>query len=434
MLGTFTAEPGFLGYDHLPADYVFGGAVVPGTSTAVVAVDGGDLQLVDLDSGAVDNEFFASAGMPPSADAGLRPSVLRVSADSRFVVHMTTTASSKSCFDPQDPSGTDDRPCVAFSVYELASGRRVVGPIRPSFGAGDAPSARARSSLLPAATTVTSPCTAPQTAPCSAPRPARRTPDDPRVGDPLWNGHRARPAPRCTLGPDGAIYLGSLQGTIRVVDPGTVQVVRTVGGPPLSSNVNLALTADGLLVGTGRAAIVAIETSASATRRTCRHLQRNRCRSVSLPRVGRRTGRRAVLLRERLGSVRRTGPGDRPRHRRAIQHAARRAQRPRDRIDGRELVAFGRLPVVSRWRLDGSGAIVDHVAAGHNATGGYDSTGEMLLVAGRHVSPGDTAAVPYLSFDPAVWDPVADEPVDELTDGVFAAWFGGDLVERDLRR
>jgi WD40 repeat protein len=54
----------------------------------------------------------------------------------------------------------------------------------------------------------------------------------------------------------------------------------------------------------------------------------------------------------------------------------------------------------------------------------------MLLVS-RRVSPDDNAAVSYLALlalDPAVWDPVADEPVDELADGVLAAWFGRDLV------
>ena len=189
------------------------------------------------------------------------------------------------------------------------------------------------------------------------------------------------PAPRSLFGPDGAIYLGSLQGTIRVVDPGTVQVVRTVGGPPLSSNVNLALTADGLLVGTGRAAIVAIETSTGATRWTADIYNETGadpypCLALAVAPVAERfyCGNAWGLFVERdLATGLDTG----------VRFDTQLGVPSNLAIasDGRELVAFGRLPVVSRWRLDGSGAIVDHVAAGHNATGGYDSTGEMLLVA-----------------------------------------------------
>ena len=71
------------------------------------------------------------------AVAALRPSLVRVSDDGRFVAHLTTIGSSEPCFDPQAPPATDDRPCVAFSVFEIGSGRHVLGPITPAFGAGD---------------------------------------------------------------------------------------------------------------------------------------------------------------------------------------------------------------------------------------------------------------------------------------------------------
>ena len=80
--------------------------------------------------------------------------------------------------------------------------------------------------------------------------------------------------------------------------------------------------------------------------------------------------------------------------------------------DGRELVAFGGAPVISRWRLDGSGPAVDHIAEGRTVVSGYDPTGRKLLVGG----------------DPAVWDPVSDEAIDELDGSSRALWFGRDLV------
>ena len=102
----------------------------------MVALDGRDLQLVDLDSGELDDRF------PPTdvtlSDRPVRnPSELGVSADGRFVVHMTTTESPKHASTPKLRGRPTTVPCVTFSVYELAGGRRVIGPITPSFGAGD---------------------------------------------------------------------------------------------------------------------------------------------------------------------------------------------------------------------------------------------------------------------------------------------------------
>ena len=45
LLATFTASPGFVGYQYVPADRFVTGALVPGTSQAVVALDGRDLML-----------------------------------------------------------------------------------------------------------------------------------------------------------------------------------------------------------------------------------------------------------------------------------------------------------------------------------------------------------------------------------------------------
>ena len=63
LLSTFTAAPGFAGYQYLPAEQFVTGALIPGTSSAVVALDGRDLTLVDLETGQVEDRF------PPTADA-----------------------------------------------------------------------------------------------------------------------------------------------------------------------------------------------------------------------------------------------------------------------------------------------------------------------------------------------------------------------------
>jgi DNA-binding SARP family transcriptional activator/WD40 repeat protein len=425
LLGTFTAAPGFMGYQHLPADDLVFGAMVPGTSTAVVALDGRDLQLVDLDSGELDDRF--PTGTPPlgkgsfesiGAAPARQPSLLRVSADGRFVVHMTTTesesfpsgdvqASSEPCFDPQAPPETDDRPCVSFSVYEIARGRRVLGPITPSFGAGDV-AINADGSLVTVAGGYDGELAVYRTADgellgtlAGLPRPDD-LPSDPWV---------KRSTAAVVFGADGMIYLGSLQGPIRVVDPASLQVARTIEAPQLSSNLNLVATPDGLLVGNGRAAIVAVETSTGATRWSADiydpTLWARACGSLAIAPVSQRLycgNTLGQIVERELATGQPTGVsfdtqlgwiGD-------VATAS----------DGRELVAFGGAPVISRWRLDGSGPAVDHIAEGRSVVSGYDPTGEMLLVGG----------------DPAVWDPVSNEAVDELDGRSGALWFGRDLV------
>jgi DNA-binding SARP family transcriptional activator/WD40 repeat protein len=426
LLGTFTAAPGFMGYQHLPADDFVSGAAVPGTSTAVVALDGQDLRLVDLESGQLDDRFpptdttlaegpFESIGAAPAR----QPSLLRVSADGRFVVHMTTTASEsfpsggdvraspEPCFDPQAPPETDDRPCVSFSVYELASGRSVRGLITPSFGAGDV-AINADGSLVAVAGGYDGELAVYRTADgellgtlAGLPRPDD-LPSDPWI---------KRSTAAVVFGPDGMIYLGSLQGPIRVVDPASLQVTRTLEAPRLSSNLNLLATPDGLLVGNGRSAIVAVETSTGATRWSediyDPTLWARACSSLAIAPVAQRLycGNTLGEVVERdLATGRRTGVsfdtqlgwiGD-------VATAS----------DGRELVAFGGAPVISRWRLDGSGLAVDHIAEGRSVISGYDPTGRMLLVGN----------------DPAVWDPASDKAIDELEGSSRALWFGRDLV------
>jgi WD40 repeat protein len=94
--------------------------------------------------------------------------------------------------------------------------------------------------------------------------------------------------------------------------------------------------------------------------------------------------------------------------------------------DGRELVVFGAAaPVVSRWRVDGSGPVTTHVAEGQVLMDGFDPSGEKLLVAGRdELTIGSTDLAGF-----AVWDPATDRVVDPIDEDLFAAiWAGPDLL------
>jgi outer membrane protein assembly factor BamB len=90
---------------------------------------------------------------------------------------------------------------------------------------------------------------------------------------------------------------------------------------------------------------------------------------------------------------------------------------------GRELVAFGEdVPVVSRWRLDGSGPIVDASLPGWG-TNGYDPAGELMVVfEGERSSLQDLNPSAPAPPDFAAWDPATSEVVDQLEGLLAAIW------------
>jgi WD40 repeat protein len=93
--------------------------------------------------------------------------------------------------------------------------------------------------------------------------------------------------------------------------------------------------------------------------------------------------------------------------------------------DGRELVAFGaEAPIVSRWRLDGSGPVTRLVAPGHVVYDGYDASGSSLLVAAR--PRGSTVSDDFRDF--ALWDPLSDRATTEWSDVEGLGWAGRDTL------
>jgi hypothetical protein len=93
LLGTLQGAPGFMGYRYLPAEFYVSGALVPGTSSAVIALDGRDLRLLDLDSGELDDPFPPRVAIPASVP------VTQVSGDGRLVVQFHSVDSPDRCFD-----------------------------------------------------------------------------------------------------------------------------------------------------------------------------------------------------------------------------------------------------------------------------------------------------------------------------------------------
>jgi DNA-binding SARP family transcriptional activator len=238
LLATFTGSPGFVGYKYLPARHQVTGALVPGSTKGVVALDGRNLRLLDLPSGQLDARF------PPAPPGTLNNSVVRVSGDGRYVAQLADIRSA--------PAAT------ALSVYQVSTGRRVLGPLRTPFPAGDI-ALNADGSLVAVAG-------GPQGELAVYRRAGAQL-----VGTLPGLGHPhgvalSRATAAVVFDPAGRLYVGSTPGPIRVVDPATMRVVDTYKAPLLSSHNQLLTAPGGLLVAAGDEATVAIDTTTGVTR------------------------------------------------------------------------------------------------------------------------------------------------------------------------
>ncbi len=407
LLGTFTADPAFLGHHYLHADHL-AGTVVPGTARAVVALDGRRLRLVDLATGTLHDRF-------PAPDDNAGPySALRASRDGRFVAQLVETADHGDCHDPARLRATDNRGCAAFSVYEISSGRRVLGPVVPPFGSGDI-AINADGSLVAVAGGFDGDVAVYRTAG------GRRIGVLPGLARPQDADDWVRDTAAVGFGPGGRLYLGSLAGPVRELDAATLRVRRTFNAPSLSSQEHIAV-GGGLLVAGGSAALVAFDLRTGAKRWTAdlRGIHTDPCPALTVVPSSQRLycGNEFGVIEERyLDTGARTGVDRSPQLGTIADLSAT--------SDGRELVAFGgEAGVVSRWRLDGSGPITNLVAEGQIALDGYDPSGRTLLVARRPA----TGTIDTDFSDYAVWDPVADRALRRFPKAGGLGWIGRGAV------
>lgn len=365
LLGTFTASPGFLGYQYLSGGTSLNGAVIPQTQRAVVSGRHSHLGVLDITTGVIRHPFG------PPLPRALDYSVVRVSRDGQRVAQLA--------FAPRDPSRCgslgslrhhDGRGCSVLVVHDIATGRRLLGPLVVPFSGGDV--AINQDGTLVAVTGGMDGDLA--TYDVRAGRRLGTLSGLPRPGGvDVWRDTGA-----VTIDLGDHVYLGSLRGPVREVDGRTLRVLRTLPAPPLSTHNDLVITDDDVLVGAGDRAQVAIDLRTGASRWTvdlrdelssepcpffavADAVDRTYCgnyfgqleeRSLS---TGQRTG---VRLDPQLGSV-----GD------LVVSG-----------DGRELVAFAAGEAAySRWRLDGSGLMARLLTPGYAAVLGYDPSGSYLV-------------------------------------------------------
>ncbi|WP_380167605.1 BTAD domain-containing putative transcriptional regulator [Jannaschia sp. R86511] len=406
LLGVFTTDPGFLGHRYLPGARWVTGDVVPGSVTAVVSVDGGPPALLDLDGGGLDARFGRS-----SVGAGTTARI-RVSRDGSRVVTLAVP-------DPADPC---DLPagalagCASITVHDVGSGRRVMGPTVVPFTAGDVAIDDDGSRVAVAGGEAGDVV-------------VHRTSDGALVGrlagvpQPVGDDRWIRSSAAVAFGPDGLLRVGSLAEVLRVVDPVTLQVVRSVDVPARSTNQHLVVLTDEV-VGAGNNGLVAVDEDGVRWARDLRETHPDPCPAFA---VSAEAG--ALWCGNNYGQVQQhdllTGAPTSV----ELDPQLGRVGSLAVTADGRELVSFGgEAPVVSRWRLDGSGPVTSLTAEGYALADGYDTDhGSTLVVAAR-----DTVTTSAAQFaDYALWDPVADREVDALDEVSEAGIEGVGWAGRD---
>ncbi len=404
LLGTFTATPGFVGYQYLPGAESLDGALVPRSTKAVLAIDTGHLRILDLATGALDDPF----GEPPP-DLG-RESRLEVSADGRFVAQYTGRIGDLPCRTLESLKDRDDAECATLRVHQVETGEQAGNIISPPIGLGELAINRDGSLVA---------ITGGFDGDLVVYRVADSEPVGRLDGIPRPEGLRVWRNAGVAFGPDGRIYLGSMSGPLRVIAPDTMELLETYEAPALSSNNFVVVAPDGTVFTAGTEALASFKPDGSLAwtvdlrdgqhPEPCPWFAVNPARGVIYcgtffgtihvrsAETGALTG---TVLDPQLGGV------------------GTLAVSP----DGDELVAFGaEVAAVSRWHTDGSGLVSRLVAEGHVVGDGYSTTGESLHVMARN----PLATLDFDFAEHALWDPSADVELGRVPgEALGVGWFG----------
>jgi len=410
LFGTFTFDPGFMGYLRFDGAAGVQGVAIPGTTTMLVSTFARNvdvvspLSIVDVISGATVRRLDAIADRPVVFET------VTVSPDGRFAAERAQVAYYG--------------PSVA-AVYDLSTGKVVGRPIplpdvRDSMAVDSSGTRLAISSDAVGGVTVYD-----------------TTAGKVMASIPGLDGTTKAPdaftsAGAIAYGPDGRLYLGSSGGHLRAFDPATFALVADITVPEFSTLGMMRFGEDGrtLIVrsvrfnsdtgaeigsimridlptrtvvwrvsGTdyGNGACASFAFSVSADQLWCGdYFGRVRQRSV---RTGARTG---TVLQNQKGWA-----------------------TDLDLIGGPEGSTLAAVSnndgVISRWRVDGGGPIQRLVARGKLIMG-LSPDGTTLLVG------TDNGGRPPLNLDYSLWDLTSDTAMPALPPMLFARVVGGSIV------
>lgn len=180
--------------------------------------------------------------------------------------------------------------------------------------------------------------------------------------------------------PQGRLLYGTVEGPLQVVDPGSAAVVATIAMRAESTNVAMAIVSDTRVITTGDHWISSVDI---ATGRIDWTQELVTTTNDPCPWVTVSVGLRTVYCGDLFGHI----------DERSLDTGAptERSFDPQHSFvgnmsvveDGQELVVVGRRPVITRWKLDGSGAVTRVIAPGWVIRDRYSPAGSTLVVARR---------------------------------------------------
>ena len=395
LLGTFTGSSGFVSNQYVDDAEQLTGALIPGTTDAVVYRDWMRPFVMNLSTGRTVRTMAQPSGDQPVYGRGIA-----VSADGRRTA-MLIELPRAACGD--EATLTKDGTCGAIVVYDVRTGQPLTDPVVTPDGHG-APGAIALNvdgSLVAAVASGSGVVTVHDASDGSL---LSRLPG---LGVP------ARPEESftgaVTFGPDGTLYATSLTGRVRAIRPRSGAVVQSLSAPEEPRRATCSRrsrrTAGGQRArGNGRV----------------RHSDpESACGSPTSGEPPPTPARGSPRPRPPNGS---TAARTTARSKSAIASPAARTGRVLDiqlgmvgklavTADGSELVAFGAgTPAVTRWRLDGSGPVSTRIADGYIVADRFGYEDNSLVVARR--SPEATSDDDF--HDYALWDTDEDRILDDI--------------------
>lgn len=420
LLASFTASPGFRGYRYLEGDDRLNAAGIPGIPRAVVAGTSSHLGLLNIITGTITHPF--GDPLPRALDE----SVLRVSLDgSRVAQLVSTPRDSDRCGSLESLERGDGRGCSSLVVHDISTGERLLGPVELPFSGADV-AISDYGDLVAVAGGYDGDLA---TYGVDTGRRLGRLAGLPRPeGVTLWPNTAA-----VDFDASGDLYLGSMAGPIRQVDPSTLEVLRTFPAPRLSSNVGLAVTVaeaptglNDMLVAVGDEAMLAIDLS-SGRRRWVADL-RGDVFPEPCPFFAVDPGLSGLYCGNDVGQLegRDLATGQRTGLRLDPQLGA-----VGDLVaSDAELVAFAAGEAAySRWMLDGSNLVARLRVEDATAPTGYDPSGSYLVVQRKFPDRRDDGTPSEGVVEVATNELVAPLPPGDgfawVDDGTLAFWGRG---------
>ncbi|GAA1061061.1 hypothetical protein GCM10009573_24880 [Agromyces bracchium] len=200
---------------------------------------------------------------------------------------------------------------------------------------------------------------------------------DTAVHEPVWNTDRAGTV-RFT--PEGRLLYGTVEGPLLMVDAATAAVVATVPMPAESANVSMTVVSDSQVVTTGDRRISSVDLAAGRVDWSQPFASNA---NEPCPWMTASAEFRTVYCGNLFGQIEERSLDTGALTTRSFNPLLGFAGTLAVAEDRQELVVVGRGNAITRWKLDGSGAVTRVVAPGWVIRDRYSPTGSSLVVARR---------------------------------------------------